>query len=383
MRLSELFERVIFLTGAGASKGAGCKLSQEMLCDLRKSFNNLDPTQREQYEEIYRYFAATLDYQDSLRNHDTADNTFKRNIEDFVLLLRKVVHRDFIIPYPLIGSWSDKITRLESANPNVFKDFLDYIEQKLIQEWIRGEDRSGTEKMLSPINNLLAVPENFRMDVFTLNYDLVMERFFNKSSVLNVNTGFIQGRWADDFSDGKKEHHANESKINYYKIHGSLDWYRDVDVAHCSESHIIQDRPFLIFGQENKMLSIEPFFSLLVRFRKRLDEATHVISIGYSFFDPYINNLIISSVNNQFDKKLIIVDPGLKDCTPDKFVEKLKIIQGVDIQNGTYNLSTLDSSRVHIIPQRTDEFYWEYLSDGARKLKELVEIQNPEDQAPF
>lgn len=39
-----------------------------------------------------------------------------------------------------------------------------------------------------------------------------------------------------------------------------------------------------------------------------LEEADFYIVIGYSFFDTYINNIILQGVNQDPDKKIIIVD---------------------------------------------------------------------------
>lgn len=55
---------------------------------------------------------------------------------------------------------------------------------------------------------------------------------------------------------------------------------------------------------------MEPFFSLISHFNTQLvsDEIRYVFVIGYSFFDPYINNLLFNAVKGS--KKLIIVNPN-------------------------------------------------------------------------
>jgi hypothetical protein len=66
--------------------------------------------------------------------------------------------------------------------------------------------------------------------------------------------------------------------------------------------------PYIIFGYGAKTFSVEPFFSLIHNFRTLLKERSYIFTIGYSFFDPYINNLLLEALNHG-GKKLIIVNP--------------------------------------------------------------------------
>jgi hypothetical protein len=108
MNLDQVFKKVVFLLGAGASKDADCKLSSEMLISLKEAINNLTPSDKdfidnkEDFNEIYSFILASLKYQSTLKDSSISSNAYV-NIEDFVMVLRQLIDKEFVIPYPLIG----------------------------------------------------------------------------------------------------------------------------------------------------------------------------------------------------------------------------------------------------------------------------------------
>ena len=80
-----------------------------------------------------------------------------------------------------------------------------------------------------------------------------------------------------------------------------------------------------------------------------LEEAYYYIVIGYNFFDTYINNLILQGVNQDPDKKIIIVDTQKQEA--EKFVNKIRSIQDNEFTQDFYNLKTVDTSKVYIISE--------------------------------
>ena len=64
MKLEDVFNKVVFLLGAGASRDAGCLLSAGMLESLKVGINNLTPADkefskyREDFSEIYSFIFA-------------------------------------------------------------------------------------------------------------------------------------------------------------------------------------------------------------------------------------------------------------------------------------------------------------------------------------
>ncbi len=387
MTVSDLFQKVLFLFGAGATKAAGCLLSQEMFTDLKGSISKLeDQTKARLFDEIYQHLMACLEYQNSIKNYNLVDQSYGSNIEDFVSLLRKIENRDYIIPSPLLSGWNDKIVRFEIEARTIFSDFLGFIEDNLYSKWLEGSHIEGTKALLRPIHELLKNAENFCIHVFTLNYDLVLERFFNTGGITNLDTGFVQGIWSNGFRDThiRAANQHSESKIHYYKLHGSLDWYKsDTGQIRCVTQSQSKEKPLVIFGHDNKMLSIDPFLSMVFRFKQQLDQAQYYIVIGYSFFDTYVNNLMMQAVNEDPDKKIIIVDPGLEKGGESKFITKLKTIQNNRFIQDIHNVTALDESKVRLLSMTAREFFERYLENDSEPLKAFISQLDEEEDSPF
>ena len=389
MILGNAFSKVVFLLGAGASYDAGCKLSKGMLDSLKTSINDLGAADKnfirykEDFTEIYQFILASLHYQSTMKDTLSPDLAYL-NIEDFVMILRQLIDKEFIIPYPLIGNWNDKILRWEMRNGDIFTRFKDFILLQLVQKWTRF-DPEKAKQFLQPIQEILVASDDFTMNIFSLNYDLVLEETFNLPTARVLDNGFsertIAGEtiryWAADFNDPN-----SPTKINLYKLHGSLDWEYNPDSEDIQIKNNIDDgrEPLIIFGSYTKMLSFDPFLYMLSEFRTLLSKATIFIVIGYSFHDKYINNLLIQqlSMNTEEDipKKLLIVDPSNKDKTEEQVAEELRQIQDSKSINDVINFKQISHERIKLIPLQAARFYSEYFSNNAEKL--LGEIEKVE-----
>src|SRR3990172_8916392 len=269
MTMNDVFKKVVFLLGAGASKDAGCKLSSEMLNSLREAINNLKATEKdfirfkEDFNEIYHFILASLMYQSTMKD-TSANRSSYLNIEDFVMVLRQLIDKEFVIPYPLIGNWNDRILKWELRNGNeVFSRFKDFITQQLVKDWTQF-DKTKAEATLKPIREMLNTSEDVKLNIFSLNYDLVFEEVFNSPTTRILDNGFsertISGNklryWASDFNN-----ELSVAKINLFKLHGSLDWEYNYDSEEISIKENIYDgrEPLMIFGSYSKMLSFDPF----------------------------------------------------------------------------------------------------------------------------
>ena len=393
MNLDDVFKKVVFLVGAGASKDADCKLSGEMLVALKEAINNITVSDkdfadnREDFNEIYHFILASLRYQSTLKDSSINDSSYV-NIEDFVMVLRQLIDKEFIVPYPLIGNWNSKITRWELKNGKVFEHFRDFITLQLVQKWTEF-DRGKAEILLQPLRNMLSNSENIVLNVFSLNYDLVFEQVLNSSTSRILDNGFserhIPGNtiryWAADFNND-----LNQTKINLYKLHGSLDWEYNLESEEISIKEKIDDgrEPLIIFGSYSKMLSFDPFLYILSTFREKLEQSTIFIVIGYSFHDKYINNLLIQQLsqntNEDKPKKLLVVDPTRGTQTESAFSEELKSIQDMKSINDIINFRQISPERIKLIPKSALEFYREYFADGALALRNELEQAEQGDQ---
>jgi hypothetical protein len=360
-----------------------------MLSSLKEAIENLTASEKdfikykEDFHEIYYFIVASLVYQ--CRMKDTSINqTSYLNIEDFVMVLRQLIDKEYIIPYPLIGNWNDKILKWEVRNGDVFVRFKDFITEQLVKDWTRF-DMNKAKNILRPIREMLNNSDPMKVNIFSLNYDLILEQVFNSSTSKILDNGFSEKIiddsqirfWAADFNND-----LSLTKINLFKLHGSIDWeYNQESEEILIKENIVDGRdPLIIFGSYSKMLSFDPFLYILSKFRTLLEESTIFIVIGYSFHDKYINNLLIQQLSQNTDKdipkKLLIVDPSYKDKTEIQVAEELKRIQDSKSINDIINFRQISPDRIKLIPELASEFYSKYFANGAEALiNELEETE--------
>jgi hypothetical protein len=324
-----------------------------------------------------------------LRN--PVENSPLVNIEDFVMILRQLIDKEHLIPYPLVGNWNEKITKWEisSKKVNVFELFKNFITLELINKWTRF-DKGAANELLKPISDLLGLSEDFVLNIFSLNYDLVFENTLNSPEYKSVNNGFSEKSdkkskfWSADFDPN-----LSPAKIHLYKLHGSLDWEYSQETEEVSIKDNVNDgrEPLIIFGSSSKMLSFDPFLFILSKFRETLQNSTLFVVIGYSFHDKYINNLLIQRVGqNTIDgdkpKKILIIDPGEKRSkqSSSDFADELRVIQESKSINDVINFKQINPNRINLIPLTASQFYKEYFANEAEKLiKEVEQIEKGDD----
>jgi hypothetical protein len=96
------------------------------------------------------------------------------------------------------------------------------------------------------------------------------------------------------------------------KLHGSIDWWKRDDgkiVTSGSNESLYGERlieHLMIYPVYEKYISLEPFYSLYIAFRKILFEEEVIIIIGYSFRDVSINNAFLDHLRNNLKARLII-----------------------------------------------------------------------------
>jgi hypothetical protein len=396
MTLKETFENTVFLLGAGASYEANCLISKAMLGKLHQAILDIPQDHilykdyKSAFVELYQFIRPSLSFQSDLRNiRSGGSDLYSPNIEDYILIIRKIINKDYIIPEPLVGSWSERLMRLEIKYENIFETYLNFIYEKVI-EWITPTDNYNTAaELLAPFATLLKQTndEIYHINIFTLNYDLIFEKVLNINSEFPVNTRFnSDGLWNAKWFD------SEDAKINLSKIHGSLDWYLNEDDTCCLTNHEVafnplnpdERKPHIILGFEYKLFSVDPFFTLLQQFIQKLKTSKLLVVIGYSFFDNYLNNIIIRHLNSNENGRVLIVDPywASKDNPEEDFLKYLKQIQADTSNMNLNNYTTLYSSRIEFYQNEAGlnsgakNFYADFLSDKCDKLSKFIEQIN-------
>lgn len=366
------------------------------------------------------------------------ENNFKfdPNIEELALLIRRVRNREHFLPYPITGNWADKLVQLEASystesenNGNLF-DSLEVILKKLLkEEWLASPGGDNFD-YLRPLMEFLKAysDEQFRFDIFSLNYDTVIEQFFEAEGEIPWR-GFSNGQWLNVDPDDKND---PNSRIHLFKLHGSIDWVRLTDMDtwelpkldHArkpDEKHDLSENieekhnPYIIFGQGTKSFSVEPFFSIIHHFNRSLKSSNkrYFFVIGYSFFDPYINNLLFNAVRGF--KKLIIVNPSFASDTLFSLDNKtgwpesdendfFRAIYKSGFNNGDltdfmreiqkntfyselpeFNFLSLSAENIEYIPLTAENFVQKFFSSKGELLKKYIdgfEAQRQEEE-PF
>ncbi|MCB9973740.1 MAG: SIR2 family protein [Rhodospirillales bacterium] len=432
-KISDIIDQSLFLLGAGFSRGAGCLTSAQMFDDIKeriftqKSRISLSPVQK----ETLKFLISCLQYHSEWRTMETANNfKFTPNIEELALLIRRVKNRENFLPYPITGNWADKLVQLESEFSAESKDGLGLFEslenilkELLKEEWLSVPDEKNLS-YLQPLSDFFkAYPDDkFRLNVFSLNYDTVLEQFFKEDGEVPWR-GFSSNRWVSVLPD---EENDPNGRVNLYKIHGSIDWVRMEDMDTYEEAALngllkdtrVEHDPYIIFGQGTKSFSVEPFFSLIHHFNKSLvsPDIRYFFVIGYSFFDPYINNLLFNAVKRS--KKLIIVNPtfgfdktfqeeewnGWKrpKANPEDFfraiyrddknksnlTDFLREIQKNSFYSELpeFNYLTLSAENVEYLPLTAEEFLENFFKDKGDLLQKYIdgfEEQRQKEEQPF
>ena len=184
-------DNIVFLLGAGASKDAGLKTSDEMTTELE---DLLDRDDWLKYKKLYNAVKAGMLYGAALKGKPRKDV----NIEEFVNVLTELSRcKDHII-FPFIASWNMELMETAGKDFDNIKAFRAAIVKKLVDEWVNLQDTTSAEyyQRFRKLSEELGTG----LRVFSLNYDLCVESACGKEIVF---TGFerIAGRRGSVWND--------------------------------------------------------------------------------------------------------------------------------------------------------------------------------------
>lgn len=160
------------------------------------------------------------------------------------------------------------------------------------------------DKLCSLVVWLNYINREHEKEIFTLNYDLLLERAMEEVS-LPYFTGFVgnvKPFFLSDSVDDYKGLYVKKSWIKLWKLHGSLNFKKTLEGKIFIENNISEEyENLLVYPSMDKYLSSRkaPFIAYLDRFRKYMLETEKILLvIGYSFNDEHINEIIINGLNN-------------------------------------------------------------------------------------
>lgn len=168
-----------------------------------------------------------------------------------------------------------------------------------------------------------------RAKVFTLNYDTLFEQAGKKGGFTIID-GFsfsfprqFNGRNFDydivfrDKSRLKEEDNFINKVFHLYKPHGSVDWEKNEEGVIQSENI---EKALMIYPKDNKYENSyhQPFFEMMSRFQQNLrKDNVLLICIGFSFCDKHIVTMIQESLEQNTGFQLVVVNKGID--TSDNF----------------------------------------------------------------
>jgi SIR2-like domain len=294
-------DEIIVLLGAGASVDAGIPHSAAMVHEIESSLHNEWST----FKDLYNYVRSAIFYGQGIQG--TFDHNVSYNIERLVNSLEELARREEHPIYPFIGAWNPRLSQVAGDDFGLVAQFKEGILKKLRNEWIEIQDygRAAYYSGLLKFQKEL----NYPLRVFTLNYDLCVEKAYWCEYNEFPERGFGKDRmWSHEILE---EAVPAEKSLVLYKLHGSIDWIRDASMGRItfsdSTAKIRPSEGVLIFGTTYKLQYVDPFLFLVYQLRRMSLDARLLIVVGYGFGDEYINGILAQALRGHPEKRIVVV----------------------------------------------------------------------------
>jgi hypothetical protein len=253
-----------------------------------------------------------------------------------------------------------KIHEIASEATNYIRDIV----------WHSLTNRTADLDYLSFLKDCALDHESTKVDIFTLNHDVLLERFFEKHQI-NITDGFGNPTnevryWSLDLFD------TGSNKVRLFKLHGSVDWFKfrddnsdwsreligiplTSDFWHTKgpngeAQHPIDGRPMFLAGTFNKILDYTSgiYSDIYYKFCQIMEKKNRLIVCGYGFGDKGINNRIIEWIFAHADRRMLLIHPD-----PNKLKNSAR---GAISRNWD---QWLNSKKLIILPKCVEQISWQ------------------------
>lgn len=337
--LNKPYENIVVLAGAGASiceNGNKGKTVSQLYGDIKELLEN--------DENLYTF--------DDLKNRTIIDKN-DENLENILSVLIKA------------------ISLFKGIKSNEFSEFidvnkLDQTVEKIKQHIYQATSEYGFDNnckhdlLIKKLSRLL--PSDSRLNIVTTNYDRLFEgaasslRFwvfdgFSFSNPPIFDADIFDWKLVKEIPNSKtQEFKYRSNMINLLKIHGSVDWEMDekgqlIKVLTNKQRDVIN--PVMIFPSSEKYMQSyqEPYFSLMTKFQELLRKPnTLFMTIGFSFADNHIFEMILQSIKHNNSLSTLITDytlDGDKNPNWEELSEKSEMYD-IHFLKGALNNDLLD-----------------------------------------
>lgn len=330
-------------TGAGISIPSGMPPVNELTESILRDRFHEDTAERfwpgEHPNEALRPFDFVRQIQQFLRELKSRIDTYKvqRHCdfpatyeEIYYVLLQLQVEQNNWIGNAAVESF-ERDVRLQAQRiltdapvwglPKTYRDLLRkssiFIEHAIWHEL----QREATPEGLQLIRFLTESADVSRLDLVTLNHDLLLERFLQEEPTVRCIDGFGEPQ------DGVRRFDValfdNEAHVRLVKLHGSLNWFRykfrrdgqvvaDYCIPVTTSEHFTENElapALFLTGTENKMSSygFGIYYDMYSVFVRMLKETKLIVMSGYSWNDRGVNSRLFSWLAESPDNRIILL----------------------------------------------------------------------------
>lgn len=248
---------------------------------------------------------------------DITSDKYGKNLEKFL---------EVLFSYKYLLESQGNTTKLETLE-RLIKKTKKFIFDKCVSnnETVIDLYKSFYRKLVYRDSNLS------KINIFTTNYDLFSERALDQLGIIFSNgfSGTIERyfnpavfnyAFAEQMELSNNKWNVIDNFIYLYKLHGSVNWIEDETSKQLFKIQEIQEpksnkTSVMIYPTPVKQNTSfgSPYSDLFREFQKKLMKNNNVlITIGYSFSDEHINNLIYQALTIPTFRLVII---GNKDAT--------------------------------------------------------------------
>ena len=316
---------IILLLGAGASAEAGIPTSADMIGRIEE-FLRSDPKWTP-YADLYNHVKSAIHYAGGLRGRFNDQVSY--NIETLVNTLNELERNEDHPLYPFIAAWNSRFVAMAGPDFSRVKEFRRLIVEAL-KKWMCPEDSSEGDYY----QGLVRIQEslNFPLPVFSLNYDLCVERISGPDFRVETGFGGFGPRHVWDFERFEETNTNPLPQLLLYKLHGSINWKRDDATKELFSveqiENIDSDRMEVIFGRDFKLEAADPYLFYAYEFRRYTLMASLIVVVGYGFGDTHINKMLTQGLRAQADRRLLVVchcDENRKDEKVNEIATRLEL----------------------------------------------------------
>lgn len=310
--LSKTFEsrNLSFLIGSGCSLGIGGIPTMKGLADtlFNVGVNDKASLSEKLQELVFKdKHLAFL----KANNIDFTKDPFADNLEVFLGTL-------YSLRFYLEQIKNDKEVKLVDEVIEQTKNYILYI---CLNEENKGKDIEILEVYQSFYRKLSLRDSNLpKPNIFTTNYDLYSEKAMDELGITYTNgfSGFIKRYFnpsifnyalAEQMDISSFKWSVIDSFIYLFKIHGSVNWVEVKETNKLFKVEEIQNTDFEYLKNQNQNFMIypspikqnaslgSPYSDLFREFQKRISQNQSIlITMGYSFSDEHINNLVYQAL---------------------------------------------------------------------------------------